>query len=111
MLSTLDIIKKASDQCGFSRVSFNDSNIPTDMSNVVVFLFFGDVKSTLLASSLLMKRYKEESKGSKYFILCSWPGHEGLFPYVDEYWELTNKSVYSSIYKDCSGLNNNSALS
>jgi len=108
LLSTLDIIKKASDQCGFSRVSFNDSNIPTDMSNVVVFLFFGDVKSTLLASSLLMKRYKEESKGSKYFILCSWPGHEGLFPYVDEYWELTNKSVYSSIYKDCSGLNNNS---
>lgn len=107
-MNTLDIVKKASDQCGFKRVTFNDNNLPTDVSNIVVFLFFGDIKSTLLASSLLMKRYKEESKGSKYFILCSWPGHEGLFPYVDEFWELSNKNVYNSIYKECFGLNNNS---
>lgn len=108
MLSTVEIIKKAADQCGFKRLSYNDNNVPTDISNVVVFLFFGDNKSTILASSLLMKRFREQSKGSKYFILCSWGGHQDLFPYVDEYWEIANSNIYSSIYKESNGLHNNS---
>ena len=72
MITTVDVIKKAADQCGFKRIKYNNNDIPTDISNVTILLFFGDIKYTFLASSLLMKRFKEESKGSKYFILCSW---------------------------------------
>lgn len=108
MITTVDVIKKAADQCGFKRIKYNNNDIPTDISNVTILLFFGDIKYTFLASSLLMKRFKEESKGSKYFILCSWEGCQGLFPYVDEYWELSDLNNYKLINNNCDMLNNSS---
>jgi hypothetical protein len=108
MINSLDVIKKAADQCGFKRISYDDNKVPTNINNVTILLFFGDIKYTVLASSLLMKRYKEESKGSKYFILCSWQGCQDLFPYVDEYWELSDLNNYKLINNNCNMLNNTS---
>ena len=82
------ILKKAADKAGFIRVRYADKAIPTTISNVTILLFFGDIRSSFVLSSLLLRRFREEARGSKYFILASWPGYEGLFPYVDEYWEL-----------------------
>ena len=56
-------------------------------------VLFPDMRSSCVASALLLKRYREEIKGSKYFILVSWPGFGGLFPFVNEYWEVSDESL------------------
>lgn len=65
-----------------------ERNVPTGLDAVVAMPFFGDVRSAAVLSSLVLKRFREEARGSKYFILCSWPGYGHLFPFVDEYWEV-----------------------
>lgn len=102
MMDTLpvsQILKKAADKSGFIRTRYEERKMPTIVSNVTVVLLFGDIRHNFIASSLLLRRFKEENKASRYLILCSWPGQEALFPYVDEYWELN-----SAILKDANHL-------
>jgi hypothetical protein len=97
MIEVPGILKNAAEKSGLERARYADKATPTSMSDVCVLPFFGDLRSTVILSSLLLKRYREECKGSKYFILASWPGMGGLFPYVDEYWQVspgTGKSMY-----------------
>jgi len=98
MDNVAEFLKRAAQQTGFERASYTEKRIPTDYNNIVVIPFFGDINSTFLLASLLLKRFKE-SKPNKYFILCSWPGFQHLFPYVDEYWypkDSSNASVLAS---------------
>lgn len=104
------VLKKAAEKVGFNRVRYSEKNVPTTISNVTVFVYFGDLRSTMLLSSLLLKRFKEEARGSKYFIMLSWPGNKDLFPWVDEYWELRDDSHCRNLYNSSKGLHNNSDL-
>lgn len=83
-------LKQAADKANLTRVRFAEKNIPTDLSQVVVLPFFGDSHATFVLSTLLLRRFREQSKGSKYFILVSWSGHEAYYPYVDEFWSPEN---------------------
>lgn len=85
-----DFLQKAADKSGFIRERFNPNNIPTNPENVCILPFFGDLRSLCILATLILKRYRQEEKGSKYFIICSYPGFQGFFPYVDEYWGLTD---------------------
>lgn len=109
-LSVNAILKKASERISFERVRYKEKDIPTHISNVCCMVFFGDIRSQFVASSMLMKRIKEEFKGSKYFILCSWPGQEALFPYVDEYWQPTDESILKNLYLQSQGFENKSEV-
>lgn len=102
------ILKRAADKAGFKRVVYQEKNVPTNASNVSVFLFLGDLRSTFTLSSIFLKRFKEESRSSKYFILCSWPGQEGLFPWVDEYWAVKDEALLKSLYSKAKGFSNTS---
>lgn len=108
-MDSLQIIQNAANKGGFKREVFVDQRIPTSISNVCVLPFFGDLRSMALASMLLFKRYREEVKGSKYFIVCSYPGCSGLFPYADEFWSV-NPSVAQALYSHADGLKNVSNL-
>lgn len=108
--SVAEFLKRAADRNGFRRDRYDESRIPTDFSNVCILPFFGDLRSTMLMSSFLLHRYRAESKGSKYFVLASWPGLQGLFPYVDEYWSFTDESVIKRFYEGSNGLKNKSDL-
>jgi hypothetical protein len=99
-MDVLGSIKRAAEKCGLSRDRFNESRTPTDMAMVSVLPLFPDLRHTFIASSILLKRYREEEKGSKYFILCSWPGMQGLFPYVDEYWSIQDDHAIKKLYQD-----------
>jgi hypothetical protein len=90
MLNTVTILKNAANKCGLTRNRFDDAQVPASMDNVCILPFFGDMRSLMIMSSLLLKRYREEVKGSKYFVLCSWPGFGDLFPYVNEYWSVNS---------------------
>lgn len=105
-------LNNASDKCGFNRVKYDSNNIPTtiDPDNVCILSFFGDISSMSVASALLVKRFRQELKSSKYFIFCSWPGYENLFPYVDEYWSIREESVVKSMYRQTDGMRNRSDL-
>lgn len=110
MLDIQSVLKKAAEKSGLARVRYKEKNIPTSIENIVVFPFFGDHRSSFILSSLLLRRIKEESKSSKYFILISWPGHEGLFPYVDEYWQINDESALDKLKNDVDGFSNHSTV-
>ena len=97
-LSVNSILKKACDRISCERVRYQEKNTPTNINNVCCMVFFGDVRSQFVLSSMIIKRIREELKGSKYFILCSWPGVESFFPCVDEYWQPTSESLLKNIY-------------
>lgn len=110
MLDVQSILKKSAEKSGLVRVRYKERNIPTSIENVVVFPFFGDHRSSFILSSILLKRIKEELKSSKYFILVSWPGHEGLFPYVDEYWQIDDESALDKLKNKTIGFSNESSV-
>ena len=90
MNGKVSILGRAAKKSGFERTRFKDSDVPESMSSITVLPFFGDTRSMAVLSSLLLHKYKESKK---YFILCSWPGFEGLFPYVDEYWSINDNLI------------------
>ena len=110
MSSVVDFLKRASDRNGFNRDRFEERKIPTDFTNITVFPFFGDLRNLTILSSYLLHRYRQEVRGSKYFIMASWPGFQGLFPYVDEYWSLGDDSIMKRFYEHSEGMRNKSDL-
>ena len=107
MIETPELFKKAAEKCGFIRETYNESKMPTSIQNAVILPFFGDLKGSFVLSTLLLKRYREEIKSSKYFILCSWPGFGHLFKdHVDEYWSVKDYSSLSKLYSEASVFNN-----
>lgn len=104
------ILKRAADKSGLTRVRYKERNIPTSVEGVTILPFFGDRRSSFVLSSLLLRRVREELKGSRYFVLASWPGWEGMFPYVDEYWQPDDSSVVEKLFRDAVGFDNSSAL-
>lgn len=111
MSSVAEFLKRASERNGFVRDRFEERKIPTDHSNIVVMPFFGDYRGMFILSSLLLHRYREEVKASKYFILASWPGFQSLFPYVDEYWSIADEPQIKRFFEQADGLQNRSELS
>jgi hypothetical protein len=103
------ILKRASDKAGLSRVRYKERNVPTSVEGVCVLPFFGDRSSSFVLSSLLLKRVRDELKGSRYFVLASWPGWEGMFPYVDEYWQPDDSAVVDVLLKGAEGFSNSSS--
>ena len=110
MFDTVSILRRAAEKGSFERTRYIESNIPTTFSDITIMTFFGDMRSTFILSSLLLKRYKEEVKGSKYFILLTWPGYESLFPYVDEYWTFADKTVEPRLRSEAVGFENTSSI-
>ncbi len=109
-MSVSDFLKRASDRNGFTRDKYEDRRIPTDMDGLVVMPFFGDYRGMFLLSSWFLHRYKSFHKPNKYFILASWPGYQGLFPYVDEYWSLNDESQIKRFHMEADGFRNRSDL-
>jgi len=110
MTSVVDFLKRASERNGFIRERFEERKVPTDHSTLTIMPFFGDTRSMAVMSSLLLHRYRQEVKNSKYFILASWPGFQGLFPWVDEYWAINDEAHIKRFYEQSEGLRNKSDL-
>ena len=109
-MDTQSVLKRAAEKCGAVRHRYSDRNVPTSSEDVTILAFFGDRRSSFILSSLLLRRIREELKGSRYFILLSWPGHEGLYPYVDEYWQVEDESSLSRLLAGSLGFGNSSDL-
>jgi len=97
MFNAQEIIKRCCDKLNLKRVVYNDKKIPTSIENIVIIPFFGDLRSSFVLSSVLLRRISEELKGSKYIILLSWPGHQALYPYVDEYWTIDDENALEKL--------------
>jgi len=102
-------IERSAEKLGYNREFFLEKNIPTQASNVVIMPFYGDVKSTFILSCFLANQYKLANPRT-YLIVCSWPGFRGMFPYVDEFWSMKDKSSIRSLAQDASNFYNASEL-
>lgn len=109
-MDNISLLKKAAEKSGLKRIRYQDKNVKTSLKEIVVLTFFGDIRSLSIVSAFLLKRFKEESKGSKYFILASYPGYENLFPYVDEYWSIADLEQARKIMDAAIGFENRSNL-
>jgi len=98
---TLDVaglLKKAAEKSGFRREKSGESKIPTDPANITVVPAFPSLRGSTILSTLLLNRYRQEDRGSRYFIVASWPGHASLYPYADEYWGIEDESVLNRMF-------------
>jgi len=109
-IDTVGFLSKTAEKLGFIRETFNEGQIPTDPSSIAVMPFFGDIRSLFILSSLILKCFKEREKASRYFILCSWPGYSGLFPYANEYWSIKDSGQMANLYSFASGFKNRSDI-
>jgi hypothetical protein len=110
MIDTNSVLKKAAEKARLSRVRYKEKNIPTSLEDIVIFPFFGDTRSSFILSSLLMRRAREELKSSKYFVVASWPGHEGIYPYADEYWQHEDESALEKLRSEIYEFENRSSV-
>lgn len=109
MIDVSDFVKRAAQRTGFRREFYQEKNLPTQPSNLLAVPFFGDIRSTFILTSLILKSYKQANP-DKYVILCSWPGMRDLFPYVDEFWSLEDESVVKSLALEANNFYNTSNL-
>lgn len=105
---TIDFLKRACERNGFLRERFEEKNIPESSSSIVICPFFGDFRTLLFLNSTFIHRFRKQNKNSKYFIMASWPGYQGLFPYVDEYWGINDLAHLKHIYEGSEGSTNKS---
>lgn len=109
MIDVADYVKRAASRSGFRREFFVEKNMPTQPSNVLAIPFYGDLRSTFVLSSLVLNQYVEQN-ADKYIVLCSWPGLQGLFPYVDEYWTIEDDSVTKRLATEANNFYNTSSM-
>lgn len=102
-------VKRAAERTKFKREFFIEKNLPTVTSNIVAVSFYADLSSCLVMSSFILRQYKDLHR-DKYVILCSWPGWQGLFPYVDEYWSLEDESITNTLAMDTNNFYNGTKL-
>jgi hypothetical protein len=95
--SITSYIKRAAQQTGFDRERYVEANVPEDFSKVIVVCFFGDFRAEAIFSSLILHQYIKKHLAGKYVILCSWQGHAGLFPYVDEFWSMGDQMALQDL--------------
>jgi hypothetical protein len=98
-----EYLQLAADKGGFAREHYVEADMPTTIGNVTVMPFFGDFRSQFVLSSLLLHRYLATEKQGRYFILCSYPGLAGLFPYVDEYWSVKDTAITATLMEKAHG--------
>lgn len=104
-----EYLKRAAEKCGFQRESYDESRMPTSDSNIVVFPFFGDFRAQFILSTLVFPLYRKIVKGSKYFIVCSWPGMKDMWPDVDEFWSVKDTSILRQLASSSLGFGNEEA--
>lgn len=98
-----EYLQLAADKCGFVREHYVEADMPTSLSNVTVLPFFGDMRSQFLLTSLMLPRYLNNQKNGRYFIMASYPGLAGLFPYVDEYWSFADNVLVNDLQEKVAG--------
>lgn len=105
-----DYLNKATERAGLTREKFVESKVPGSLSNLVIVPFFGDWRSEFIFSTMLLNRYRS-LHSSTYLIVCSWPGHHGLYPYADEYWSVKDESSLVHLVRGAAGLVNEKSSS
>lgn len=108
-MQSVEFLKKVSEKINFKRQRYDDSNIPTDLDDIIVLPYFGDLKHTHILSAFILNNFKKLKK-SKYIILISYPGFDHLFPYVDEYWCPSDLSGISQLFNKSDYFENKSSF-
>jgi hypothetical protein len=108
MNSVIDFLNRTSNKLGFKREVYNDADVPTDLDNLVIVPVFADFKYSFLLSTLLLDGFKNKIKGSKYLIVCSYPGFSHLFKKSNEFWSFTDFQYFKSVFENSNGFENTS---
>lgn len=105
MSNVVDFLNRAVTKLHITRERFIDDKVPTSFNSIKILPFFGDVKAEFVLSTLLAYRVFSND----YLILLSWPGHNGLYDYVDEYWTISDLNTLTDLHRYAHNFNNTKA--
>jgi hypothetical protein len=108
MNSVIDFLNRTSNKIGFKREVYNDADVPTDLDNLIIVPVFADFKYSFLLSTLLLDGFKNKIKGSKYLIVCSYPGFSHLFKKSNEFWSFTDFQYFKNVFENSNCFENTS---
>ena len=108
-LTVSDFLKITSNKLNFIREKYIEKNIPSNFDQICVFFNLGDLRNTLAISSMLLPRFRKETKSLRYFIVFGYHGFSSLYPYADEYWSF-NPDNFAKVYNSSAGYENYSDL-
>lgn len=100
-----DFLRRISDKCGFVREKYSEKDIVTNFSSLQVFSFFGDMRSSFILSTMLLRKLV---KPDKYLILCGFPGMADVFPQAKEFWTIKDEMILTEVFDKSSNFYNNS---
>ena len=106
-LTVSDFLKITSNKLNFVREKYVEKNIPNNFDQICIFFNIGDLRSTISLSSMLLPRFRKETKSLRYFIVFGYPGFSALYPYADEYWSF-DPDNFAKVYNSSSNHDNNS---
>lgn len=101
-------VGRAAERSGFVREAYVEASLPTSLARMTVMPFFGDHRSQYVLSVFLLHRFIAEFRRDRYFILAGPPGLAGLFPYVDEYWGVSDAGSAAELAAAARGFGNES---
>ena len=108
-LTVSDFLKITSKKLNFNREKYIEKNIPSNFDQITVLFNLGDLRNTLSLSSMILPKFRKETKSLRYFIVFSYPGFSSLFPYADEFWSFDQEN-FLRIYNSSLGLDNFNSL-
>ena len=102
MSEVRDFIGRAIERMHLKREVYAENQVPESLSKVRIVPFFGDIRSEFVLSTLLLHRLFPKD----YLIVCSWPGHWGLYPGIAEYWSPEDDLALGDLSRHLSYFNN-----
>ena len=95
MSEVSEYIRRVIERSKLTRESFSDQAAPTSFAKIRLIPFFGDLRSEFVFSTLLLPRLFKND----YVIVCSWPGHSGLYSGIGEYWSVDNEAALAELVR------------
>jgi len=102
MSEVLDFINRVVERTHLKREMFADKRLPSSMRNLRIIPFFGDAKSEFVLSTMLLPRLFPND----YVIVCSWPGHFGIYSGIGEFWSPQDDTALGDLARSVYGFGN-----
>jgi len=106
MSEVRDYIGRVIDRANLNREMFSDDALPSKFDKIMIIPFFGNMRSELVLSTLLLPRLFPDN----YVIVLSWPGHSGLYTGISEFWAIEDETALSDLARHVEQGSNSKAV-
>jgi hypothetical protein len=111
MRKVKDYLQEFAKKYNIRREFSDESKIPENFDQLSIYVNYSDLRNTCGLSTLVLPKYRMETKASRYFIVCGIPNCKILYPYADEYWSFQGTDLNKNLFHDSIGIDNQTKYS